>query len=99
MIVSPCLVKRLIFSIHLISNGHYCIPLTPKQLAVTDIQQNGSPPVEVLFTVDDLQKNSTQEKAAMTSKLHKQFGHTVNSERLKQLLRDASIRDDIFSSK
>ena len=77
-----------------ISNGHYCIPLTPKQLAVTDIQQNGSRPVKVLFTVDDLQNKSPQEKAAMASKLHKQFGHPVNSERLKQLLRDANIQDD-----
>ena len=30
----------------------------------------------------------------MASKLHKQFGHPVNSERLKQLLCDANIRDD-----
>ena len=46
------------------SNGHYCIPLTPTQLALTDVQQNGSPPVKVLFTVDDLQNKSRQEKAA-----------------------------------
>ena len=76
------------------SDGHYCIPLTPKQLAVTDIQQSSSRPVKVLFTVDDLQNKSPQEKAAMASKLHKQFGHPVNSERLKQLLRDANIQDD-----
>ena len=76
------------------SNCHYCIPLTPKQLAVTNIQQNGSLPVEVLFTVNDLQNKSPQEKAAMASKLHKQFGHPVNSERLKQLLSDANIWDD-----
>ena len=30
------------------ANGHYCIPLTPKKLAVTDIQRNGNPPVKVL---------------------------------------------------
>ena len=76
------------------SNGHHCIPLTRKQLAVTDIQQNGSPPVKVLFTVDDLQNKSPQEKAAMAGKLHKEFAHTVNSERLKQLLHDANIWDD-----
>ena len=39
-------------------NGHYCIPLTQKQLAVRDIPQNGSPPVTVHFTVDDLQNKS-----------------------------------------
>ena len=58
------------------------------------MQQNGSPPVTVLFTVDDLQNKSPQEKAAMASKLHKQFGYPVNSERLKQLLRVANIQDD-----
>ena len=61
---------------------------------MTDIQQNGNPPVKVLLTVDVLQNKSPQKKAAMASKLHKQFGHPVNSERLKQLLRDAKIRDD-----
>ena len=61
---------------------------------MTDIQQNGSPSVKVLFTVDDLQNKSPQEKAAMDSKLHKQFGHPVNSERLKQFLRDDNIWDD-----
>ena len=30
----------------------------------------------------------------MASKLHKQFSHLVNSEKLKQLLRVAKIRDD-----
>ena len=86
------MVKRLVFSIP--SNGHYCIPLTPKELPVTGIQQNGSPPVKVLFTVDDLQNKSSQGKAAMANKLHKQFGHLVNGERPKQLLRGANIRDD-----
>ena len=61
------------------SNGRYCIPLTPKQLAVTDTQQSGSRSVKVLFTVDDLQNKSPQEKAAMASKLQKQFDHPVNS--------------------
>ena len=30
----------------------------------------------------------------MASKLHKQFGHSVYSEKLKWLLRDANIQDD-----
>ena len=65
-----------------------------------NIQQNGNPPVKVLFTVNDLPNKTPQEKGARASKFHKQFGHPIDSTKLKQLLRDANIQDDdLFKKK
>lgn len=74
------------------SNGHYCIPLTPKQVAVNKTSQ-GENATRVIFTVNDLTVKSPEEKCKIATKLHKQFGHPIDSSKLKTLLQDANVED------
>ena len=61
------------------SNGHYCVPLTPKQVAVNIISNKVT---NVTFTVNDMSNKTLTEKKAIALKLHKQFGHPVDSNKL-----------------
>ena len=73
------------------SNGHYCVPLTPKQVAVNMISNKVT---NVNFTVNDMSNKTLTEKKAIALKLHKQFGHPVDSNKLKGLLQEAKIHDN-----
>ena len=73
------------------SGGHYCIPLTPKQVIVNSPCTNDS--VQVTFTVSDMSTKSLDEKKKIAVKLHKQFGHPIDGNKLKTLLKNANVDD------
>uniref|UniRef100_A0A7M5XEQ1 Integrase catalytic domain-containing protein n=1 Tax=Clytia hemisphaerica TaxID=252671 RepID=A0A7M5XEQ1_9CNID len=75
------------------SSGHYCIPISPKQILVN---RNIAPeaPIELYLTINDLNTKSKEEKKSIAVKLHKQFGHPVDSTKLKTIVKDAEIKDD-----
>ena len=77
------------------SNGHYCIPLTPKQVVVNNIDTNSQPNVKItLFSESDSVETKTlNDKYNVALKLHKQFGHPVDSGKLKKLLQNSQIND------
>ena len=69
------------------SNGHYCIPLSPKQVAVN----HGT--VNVTLSVNNLEEKTVKEKHDVALKLHKQFGHPCAS-KLKTLVSNTSIHNN-----
>jgi len=73
------------------SNGHYCIPLTPKQSVHVDNPTN----TKIALTIVDseMKSKSNSDIENMALKLHKQFGHPVDSNKLKRLLKEAGISD------
>ena len=74
------------------SSGHYCVPITPKQQLHGEVQdQSGA---KVYLSVENLHDKTMKEKREIAVKLHKQFGHPLNSDKLKNLLQDAQIVDD-----
>ena len=76
------------------SNGHFCITdLTPIQIAIKNTSPEHSP-VKVIFSATDFSKKSTDEKQKAALKLHKQFGHPIDSTKLKTLLQNGNIHDD-----
>ena len=79
--------------LHHTSNGHFCIPLTPIQIAIKNTSPEHSP-VKVTFSATDFSKKSTDEKQKAALKLHKQFGHPIDSTKLKTLLQNGNIHDD-----
>ena len=48
----------------------------------------------MLITIEDLDKKNTTEKREIASKLHKRFGHPIDSQKLKDFLRNAGIVDN-----
>ena len=72
------------------SNGHYCLPLTPKQEAISHKSKAN---VHLTFTSSTANKD---DKHNVALKLHKQFGHPVDSGKLKKLLHEAEIHDDLL---
>ena len=73
------------------SGGHYCIPISSKLAAI--IQPSHASSIKVFLTIDHLNKKTIKEKHEIATKLHKQFGHPVDSIKLKQLIKDANITD------
>ena len=69
------------------SGGHYCIPISSKPAAIMQ------PSIKVYLTIDHLDKKTIKKKHEIATKLHKQFGHPVDSIKLKQLLKNANITD------
>ena len=72
------------------SSGHYCIPLS------SDAKPSVIHPVkstEITLAAIHVEKKDLAEKRAIATKLHKQFGHPVDSGKLKALLHDADIHD------
>ena len=67
------------------ASGHYCIPLTKNQ------QRDQR--INVFLTIKDLPTQSAKEKDAVALKLHKKFGHPVNSKKLKVLVKETGIQD------
>ena len=77
------------------SSGHYCIPISPKQIVVNHNSKDvSSAPVKLYLTIDNLNTKSTAEKKEVAVKLHKQFGHPVESRKLKTVLHEAAIDDN-----
>ena len=74
------------------SNGHYCIPLTSKQVDAS-YPANTVNTTNITFAVTNIENKSREEKRAIATKLHKQFGHPIDSGKLKSLLHDADIHD------
>ena len=72
------------------SGGHYCIPISSKPAAI--MQSSHASSVKVFLTTDHLDKETIKQKHNIAAKLHKQFGHPVDSIQL-HLLRDANIID------
>ena len=78
------------------SNGHYCIPLTPKKIVIDTKDTHGENnhcPVTVYLSIDNIDSQNTSEKRTIARKLHLQFGHPVDSNRLKSMCRVAGIED------
>ena len=75
------------------SSGHYWIPITPKQIIVNRSAKTDSP-VELYLTINNLNTKSKEEKKSIAVKLHRQFGHPVDSTKLKDIVKDAEIEDD-----
>ena len=73
------------------SGSHYCISISSKPAAI--MQPNHASSIKLFLTVDHLDKKTIKEKHEIATKLHKQFGHHVDSIKLKQLLKDANITD------
>ena len=75
------------------SSGHYCIPIAPKQVVINNDVESGAP-VNLYLTIENLDTKSKEEKQSIAVKLHKQFGHPVDSSKLKGIVQDAGIKDD-----
>ena len=80
------------------SNGHYCIPVTTKSITlVAEVDQPSVNPScrtdTVLINHKDLISANTNQKRTIAQKLHQQFGHPVDYEKLKALCSDAGIHD------
>ena len=73
------------------SGGHYCIPISSKPAAI--MQPSHASSIKVFLTIDHLDKKTIKEEHEIATQLHKQFGHPVDSIKLKQLLKDANITD------
>ena len=73
------------------SGGHYCIPISSKPAAI--MQSSHASSIKEFLTIDPFDKKTIKEKHEIATKLHSQFGHPVDSIRLKQLLKDANITD------
>ena len=65
------------------SSGHYCIPIV-----------YAPPSSSVLLSIDHLETMNSKDKKVIAIKLHKQFGHPLDSEKLNNILVDANILDD-----
>ena len=63
------------------SSGHYCIPIIFEQ------------PTSVLLTNEEIQSRNPRKKREIALKLHKQFGHPLDSDKLKNILKDANFTD------
>ena len=74
------------------STGHYCVPISIKQDILDSIDTESN--VNVGLTINNLSEKSDTEKKAIAVKLHTQFGHPLDSNQLKSLLRDAEIHDE-----
>ena len=57
------------------------------------MQPSHASSIKVVLSIDHLDKKTIKEKHEIATKLHKQFGHPVDSMKLKQLLKDANITD------
>ena len=57
------------------------------------MQPHHASSIKVYLTTDHLDKKTIKDKHEIATKLHKQFGHPVDSIKLKQLLKDANITD------
>ena len=79
--------------LNITSNGHYCVPISRKQAVLNAREKNVNPSFDVNLSINELPTKSKNEKEAVAIKLHKQFGHPIDSDRLKKLLRDAQIAD------
>ena len=73
------------------SGGNHCIPISSKPAAI--MQPSHASSIKLFLTTDHLNKKTIKEKHETATKLHKQFGHPVDSIKLKQLLKDANITD------
>ena len=73
------------------SGGHYCITISSKEAAI--IQPSHASSIKVLRATDHLDKKTIKEKHEIATKLHKQFGHPVDSIKLRPLLKNANITD------
>ena len=73
------------------SGGYYCIPISSKPAPI--MQPSHASSIKVLLTIDNLDKKTIKEKHQIATKLNKQFGHPVDSIKLKQRLKDANITE------
>ena len=66
-------------------------PISSKPAAI--MQPSHASYIKVFLTIDHLDKKPIKEKYEIATKLYEQFGHTVDSIKLKQQLKDANITD------
>ena len=77
------------------SNGHYCIPVTSKQIPIRNLSSKYNPtvPMGVFLSAENLDQRNFKEKQAVATKLHRQFGHPLDSKKLRGLCLEAGIND------
>ena len=77
------------------SNRHYCIQVTSKQIPVGNISSKHDPtvPVRVFLSTENLDERNSREKQAIAIKLHRQFGHSLECQKLTDLCLEAGIND------
>ena len=80
---------------HYTSNGHYCIPITPKQIPIGNLSSKYNPtvPMEVFLSAENLDQRNFKKKQAIATKLHRQFGHPLENKKLRDLCLEAGIND------
>ena len=75
------------------SNGHYCVPLVSKSITyiteLTSFEQNNednpsslNDPNIIYINHNDLSTTNKKKKRTIALKLHQQFGHPINSDKL-----------------
>ena len=86
--------SKLEFVNDVTSNGHYCIPITSKQIPVGNVSPKHSPTVTMkVLSAENLDQRNSKEKHAIAIKLHRQFGHPLESKTLRDLCLEAGIHD------
>ena len=81
-------------TLNLTANGHYCIPISAKQSLLNKTENPNAKTEQLInLTITDLPKMSRDQKESVALKLHKQFGHPIDSNRLKKMLHEAKIFD------
>ena len=77
------------------SSSHYCIPISPRNLVsgVRKVEPVSDVLNEVYVTIDHLDEKSSDEKHSIALKLHKTFGHPLDSSKIKVILKDAGVND------
>jgi hypothetical protein len=87
------------------SNGHYAIPIGSKEVALFGgstshiedaVFTEKENPFIVYMNYEQISTGDISEKRAIAKKLHLQFGHPVDSNKLKSLCQDAGVTDESF---
>ena len=72
------------------SSGHYCLPVCAQQSVLSS---NAKDQNMVFLSINDLEHKTAAEKREIATKLHKRFGHPIDSNKLKDFLSNAGIHD------
>ena len=77
------------------SNGHDCVPITSKQIPIGNLSSKHNPtvPMKILLSAKNLDQRNSKEKHDIATKLHRQFGHPLESKKLRDLCLEVGVND------
>ena len=75
----------------LVSKYRFNIP--PMDMIVFQSHPNRSVPMKILLTAENLDQINCKEKHDIATKLHRQFGHPLESKKLRDLCLEVGIND------